>query len=395
MLRKLSVPFLVLALLAILVGGCAPPAPPKPPVPYGGVIKIGHVAPMTGDIPKVGEDGKNGVELALDEIGWELKVGPHTYKIEILLEDNESKAESAVAAGTKLIMEDKVLALIGSYASKQSIPLGEAADRYKTPDISPWSTNPRTTKDRPYVFRACFIDDFQGYVGAKYVKDYYGVQKVAVLYDVASDYPKGLAEFFKKSCEELGLEVVAFETFTTKDRDFSSQLTKIIESGAELLYTPQYYDEVPLIVKQAKELGWDKPIFGSDSWAGGDLASLCGDDCVGYRFTTHYAMVGATGKTKEFIDKFKEKYGYVPSDVGALAYDAAQILLKAIENTGGLTGDLEKDREAIKDELAKIKEWEGTTGTMSFTPEGDPIKCAVIVEYNEDHEFEFVDWACP
>jgi branched-chain amino acid transport system substrate-binding protein len=273
--------------------------------------------------------------------------------------------------------------------------MGEVADREKTPMISPWSTNPLSTKGRPYVFRACFIDDFQGYVGAKYVKDYFKVKKVAVLYDVASDYPKGLAEFFKKSCEELGLEVVAFETFTTKDRDFSAQLTKIIESGAEILYTPQYYDEVPLIVRQAKELGWDKPIFGSDSWAGGDLASLCGEDCVGYRFTTHYAMVGATGRTKEFIDAFNEKYGYVPSDVGALAYDAAQILLEAIKNTGGLTGDLDKDREAIKDQLAKIKKWEGTTGTMDFTPEGDPIKCAVIVEYNPDFEFEFVDWACP
>jgi branched-chain amino acid transport system substrate-binding protein len=392
MFRKLIVPLSVLALLATVAGGCKPAAPP---VPYGGVIKIGHVAPMTGDIPKVGEDGKNGVEMALDEIDWKLKVGPHEYKIEILLEDNESKAESAVAAATKLIKEDRVLALIGSYASKQTIPMGEVADREKTPMISPWSTNPLSTKGRPYVFRACFIDDFQGFVGAKYVKDYFKATKVAVLYDVASDYPKGLAEFFKKSVEELGLEVVAFETFTTKDRDFSAQLTKIIESGADILYTPQYYDEVPLIVRQAKELGWDKPIFGSDSWAGGDLASLCGEDCVGYRFTTHYAMVGATGKTKEFIDAFNEKYGYVPSDVGALAYDAAQILLKAIENTGGLTGELEKDREAIKDQLAKIKKWEGTTGTMDFTPEGDPIKCAVIVEYNPDFEFQFVDWACP
>jgi len=393
MFKKVLVPLSVLALLVTLVGGCAPS---KPAVPYEGVIKIGNVAPMTGDIPKVGEDGKNGVELAMEEIGWELKVGDHTYKIEVLLEDNESKAESAVAAGTKLIKEDKVLAIIGSYASKQSIPLGEVADREKTPCISPWSTNPRTTKDRPYVFRACFIDPFQATVAAKYVKkNWPEITKVAVLYDVASDYPKGLAELFKKSAEEVGLEVVAFETFTTKDRDFSSQLTKIIESGAELLYTPQYYDEVPLIVRQAKELGWDKPIFGSDSWAGGDLASLCGDDCVGYRFTTHYAMVGATGKTKKFIDAFKEKYGYEPSDVGALAYDAAQILLEAIKNTGGLTGDLEKDREAIKDQLVKIKEWEGTTGKMSFTPEGDPIKCAVIVEYNEDHLYEFVDWACP
>ncbi len=385
-----------LAFAAALFAGCAPAAAPAVEVPYDGVIKIGNVAPMTGDIPKVGEDGKYGVELAMEEMGWEVKVGDHTYKIEVLLEDNESKAESSAAAGTKLIIEDEVLAIIGAYASKQAIPLGEVADREKTPCISPWSTNPRTTEDRPYVFRACFLDPFQATVGAKYVKENWPeITKVAVLYDVASDYPKGLAEYFKDSAEEVGLEVVAFETFTTKDRDFSSQLTKIMESGAELFYTPQYYDEVPLIVAQAKELGWDKPIFGSDSWAGGDLASLCEDDCVGHRFTTHYAMVGTTGKTKAFIDAFEAKYGYVPSDVGALAYDAAQILIKAIQNTGGLTGDLANDRDAIKDEMAKIANWEGTTGRMSFTPDGDPIKCAVVVEYNADWEIEFVAWACP
>ncbi|MEA3459208.1 MAG: ABC transporter substrate-binding protein, partial [Chloroflexota bacterium] len=241
MFRKIASLVLALAFMAALFGGCAPkpvatptpkpveatPTPkpvaatptPKPEVkiPYDGVIKIGNVAPMTGDIPKVGEDGDNGVKTALDEIDWKLKVGDVTYDIEYLLEDNESKAESGVAAGTKLIMEDKVLALIGCYASKQSIPLGEVADRYSCPDISPWSTNPRTTIDRPYVFRACFIDPFQGRVAANYIKETWPeITKVGVLYDVASDYPKGLADEFKAGCGEVGLEVAAFETFTTK-----------------------------------------------------------------------------------------------------------------------------------------------------------------------------------
>ena len=360
-------------------------------------ILIGINAPMTGDIPKVGEGTKYAAEIAVDEINSAggLEVGGKKYKIKTIIEDNESTAEGSTAAATKLITQDNVLIMVGAQASKQAIPTGEVADANETPCISPWSTNPRTTKDRPWVFRACFLDDFQGMVLAKFAKEEFGAKKVAVLYDIASDYPKGLAEFFKAGCEKVGLEVVAFESFTTKDRDFSAQLTKIKNSGADILFTPQYYDEVPLIVKQAKELGWDKIIFGSDSWAGGDLASLCGDDCVGYRFTTHYAMVGAKGKTKKFIDAFKAKYGYEPSDVGALAYDAAQILLEAIKNTGGLTGDLEKDRDAIKDQLGAIKEWKGVTGTMNFTPEGDPIKCAVICEYNKEHKFELVDWACP
>ncbi|MBA7484567.1 Leucine-, isoleucine-, valine-, threonine-, and alanine-binding protein [subsurface metagenome] len=261
--------------------------------------------------------------------------------------------------------------------------------------ISPWSTNPRTTKDRPWVFRACFIDPYQGKVAATFAKEEFGISKVGVLYDVASDYPKGLAENFKTAAEKEGLEVVAFETFTTKDRDFSSQLTKIISSGAELLFTPQYYDEVPLIVQQARELGWDKPILGSDSWSSPELMTLCGDDCKGCFFTSHYAMKGATGATKEFIDKYRAKYNYAPGDVAALAWDATNILLKAIENTGGLSGNLEADREAIRDQLIKIDRWNGTTGLMSFTKEGDPIKAVVIVQIDQDGEFSFYKMASP
>jgi len=245
------------------------------------------------------------------------------------------------------------------------------------------------------VFRACFLDDFQGRVMAKFIKDEFGVSKVAVLYDIASDYPKGLAEFFKQGCEEQGLEVVAFESFTTKDRDFSAQLTKIKESGAEILFTPQYYDEVPLIVKQAHELGWDKPIVGSDSWGSPELMKLCGDDCVGSYFSTHWAVAGAKGEAKEFIDRFTAKYDYAPGDVAALTWDTAHILQKAIQDCGKLTGDLETDRKCIRDAIASIKEYPGITGKMTFTEEGDPIKCAVIVRINEKHEFEFYKMACP
>ncbi len=365
--------------------------------PYDGVIKLGHIAPITGDIPKVGEEGTYSVNMLVEDINnaGGLKVGDLTYKIEVVTEDNESKAESAVAATTKVITDDQVLAIIGSYSSKQAIPTGEVANTRKTPTISPWSTNPRTTKNRPWVFRACFIDPYQGKVAATFAKEEFGIKKVAVLYDVASDYPKGLADNFKEAAEKIGLEIVAFETFTTKDRDFSSQLTKIIGSGAELLFTPQYYDEVPLIVKQARELGWNKPILGSDSWSSPELFKLGGKDLIGSFFTSHYAMKGATGATKEFIDKYNAKYGYKPGDVAALAWDATNILFEAIKNTGGLTGNLEEDRKAIRDQLAKVKRWEGTTGLMSFTEEGDPIKSVVIVRIDEEGEFSFYKMATP
>ena len=392
-MKRIGLVLVVLGLVALALVACKPGGGAA----YGGVIKIGHVAPLTGDIPKVGEEGKFALEMWLEDIekAGGINVGGVKYKVQVIHEDNESKAESAAAATTKLITEDKVLAIIGAYASKQAIPAGEVADREKTPMISPWSTNPRTTKGRPFVFRAAFLDDFQGRVAAKFVKEEFGAKKVAVLYDVASDYPKGLAEFFKQGAQEQGLEIVAFESFTTKDRDFSAQLTKIINSDADVLFTPQYYDEVPLIVKQAHQLGWKKPIMGSDSWGSPELMKLCGDDCVGSYFTTHWAVAGAKGAAKEFIDRFKSKYGYAPGDVAALAWDSAHLLQKAIEDCGKLTGNLEQDRKCIRDALANIKEYNGITGKMSFNEEGDPIKCAVIVHINEKYEFEFYKSACP
>lgn len=362
-------------------------------------LKVGFNIPLTGDIPKVGESSKFAAEMMKEQINGAggVKIGDKTYKLDFIYEDNESKAESATAVALKLITQNGVLALIGPQSSKQAIPAGEVANANETPMISPWSTNPQTTLDRPYVFRACFLDPFQGPVAANFVTEEFGAKKAAVLYDIASDYPKGLAEYFKQSFEKLHGRgsVVAFETFTTKDKDFSAQLTKIVKSGADVLFTPQYYDEVPLIVKQARELGWNKPIMGSDSWGSAELMTLCGEACHGYYFTTHYAAAGATGATKEFIDAYNAKYGYVPDDVAALTWDAIGLLVMAMQNTGGLTGKLDKDREAIKDQLAQIKDFEGITGKMTFNESGDPTKCAVVVKISDTGEFEFFKSVCP
>ncbi len=362
-------------------------------------IKVGINAPMTGDIPKVGEGSKFAAQMWLEDIkaAGGLEVGGKKYPVELVIEDNESKAESAAKVNTKMITEDEVLVIVGPQASKQAIPAGGIANNYSTPMISPWSTNPDTTKDRPFVFRGCFLDPFQGPVLANFIKEEFGFTKAAVLYDVASDYPKGLAEFFKKAWEDLNGpgSVVAFESFTTKDVDFSSQLAKIKNSGAQVLFTPQYYNEVALIVKQAHEQGWSKPIVGSDSWGSAELIEHCGQDCYGLFFSTHYAAAGAKGATKEFIDRYTQKYGYVPDDVGALTWDALRIVQKAIESTGKLTGNIEKDRKAVRDALAKIKEFDGITGQMTFTEDGDPIKCAVIVKISGKGEFEFYKSACP
>jgi len=382
---------LLLMVGALFLGACGP----------GGTetIKIGINAPLTGDIPKVGEGTKYSAEMWLADIdaAGGLDVGGKKYDVELVIEDNESKGESAAAANTKLITQDEVLIIVGPQSSKQAVPAGGVANDLETPMISPWSTNPNTTLDRPWVFRACFLDPFQGPVVANFASEEFGFTKAAVLYDIASDYPKGLAEFFKQAWEELhgAGSVVAFESFTTGDKDFSAQLTKIMGSGAEFLFTPQYYDEVPLIVQQAHQLGWDKPIVGSDSWGSAELMNLCGDDCKGLFFSTHYAAAGATGATKAFIDRYNAEYGYVPDDVGALTWDTMLIAQQAIQDCGTLTGDIKVDRKCVRDALAQIKNFDGITGQMTFTEEGDPIKCAVIVKISDAGEFEFYKQACP
>jgi branched-chain amino acid transport system substrate-binding protein len=381
-----------LLIAAFILSACGQAAPDT--------IKIGVNAPLTGDIPKVGEGTKFAAEMwqeAINTAGG-LDIGGKKYQVELVIEDNESKAESAVSANTKMITQDEVVIIIGPQASKQAVPAGQVANDNQTPMISPWSTNPNTTLDRPWVFRACFLDDFQGPAVANFVTEEFGFTKAAVLYDVASDYPKGLAEFFKSAWEGLhgAGSVVAYESFTTKDTDFSAQLTKIRDSGAEFLFTPQYYNEVALIAQQAHQLGFTQPLVGSDSWGSAELIPLCGEDCYGQFFTTHYAAAGATGATKDFIDNYSSKHGYTPDDVAALTWDAFNLAKRAMEDCGTITGDIAADRTCVKDALAKVTGFDGITGTMTFTPgSGDPSKCAVIVKINDAGEFTFYKQSCP
>jgi branched-chain amino acid transport system substrate-binding protein len=379
--------FPLLLIAIFLLGACGPAAPDA--------IKIGINAPITGDIPKVGEGTKYSAEMWLEENNNTLTVGGKDYNVELVIEDNESKGESAAAVNTKLITQDEVLVIVGPQSSKQAVPAGGVANDLETPMISPWSTNPNTTLDRPWVFRTPFLDPFQGPVVANFVKDEFGFTKAGVLYDIASDYPKGLAEFFKQGWEDTGGTVAAFESFTTGDTDFSAQLTKIIDSGAEFIFAPQYYNEVALIVQQAHELGFEGPIVGSDSWGSAELMNLCGADCYGLFFSTHYAAEGATGATKEFIDKYNAKYGYVPDDVGALTWDSMNIVKKAIQDCGTITGDIKVDRKCVRDAMANIKEFPGITGNMTFNEQGDPSKCAVIVKISNEGKFTFYKQVCP
>ena len=335
-------------------------------------IKLGFNIPLTGDSPKVGEGSKFAAEMIKKEINdaGGLDVKGKKYLLDFVYVDNELKADSAINAANKLIDVDKVLASIGPNGSGRAIPASEVYNDAKVPMITPWATNPAATAKKPFCFRACFLDPFQAPVASKFAKEQFNVKTVAILYNLEDDYSKTLAELFKADWVKNGGKVVVFESFGQKDQDFSVQLTKVVNSNAELLYLP-----------------W--PVMGSDSWGSAYLVSLSKGAVVGCYFTTHYAAAGAKGKTKEFIDKYKKAYGYIPDDVAALSYDATMLVLQAIQSSG-LTGNLKKDRVAIKDALGKIKNYDGITGKMSFTPEGDPIKDAVVVQVSQDGQFTFV-----
>lgn len=357
------------------------------------VIKIGFNIPLTGDIPKVGEASKYAAEMMKEDINSAggLEVGGKKYKVEFIYEDNESKAESAVSVALKMIEQDKVIGIIGPNSSKQAIPGGEVANDNRTPMVSPWSTNPATTLDRPYVFRAAFLDPFQGPVAAKFGTEQFGAKTAGVLYNLDNDYSKGLAEYFRTAFEKMHGKgsVVVYESFGQKDQDYSVQLTKIIAANPDFLFLPIYYNKVALALPQAKDLGWKGKVLGSDAWGSAELVTLGGDAVKGNYFITHYAAAGAKGATKEFIDRYQKAYGYVPDDVGALTWDALGVMVTGLKSMKEITGDIQKDRDALRDAIANIKSYPGITGTMRFDKNGDPIKSAVIVKVSDDGQFVF------
>ncbi len=379
-MKKVSLALVVLTIVSLVLTGCAQTASTQ-------TIKVGVVAELTGDIPAVGASCKNAAEMAVKEVNdaGGLEVGGKKYQVELFIEDNAGKADQSASSAQKLITQQNVVAIIGPNASRYAIPASEIAESSKVVLISPWSTNPKTTLDaktnaaKKYVFRAAFIDDFQGRVVAKFALDNLKAKKAAVLYDVASDYNKGIAEFFKKTFEENGGTIVAFETYTTGDKDFSAQLTKIKEAAPDVVFLPNYYSEVPLQIQQAKRLGINVPFLGSDSWGSAELIKLCGADCEGYYFSTHYAADNATPVAKKFIDGYTAKYGNTPDDVAALTYDSFGLLWTALKNAGKV------DRQAVRDALAKVPNYEGVTGNMQFQEgSGDPIKSAVILQVKGD-----------
>lgn len=348
------------------------------------VIKFGFVYPLTGSVPNIGAACKNGSQLAIDEIN--AAGGINGKQIEAVFEDDENKPATAPNAITKLIEQDSVDLVFGSYASSCSIAMTPIAAQNKKVMISVGSTNAKVTAEGgEYVFRACFIDPLQGEVAAKFVKEDLEADKVAMLYDVGKDYCVGISSTFKDTYSELGGEVVYEGKYNTGDSDFKSYLTEIKNSDATVLYLPDDYDVVGLIAKQVKEIGLDIQLMSSDSCSDPGLVEVGGDAVEGTYFTDHVSIQAEN--LSDFVTNYKEKFGEDPGSFAVLGYDAVYIAKAAIEKAGST------DSDAIKEALKTIDEKCGTTN-YKFDENGDPIK-SVVVNQVKSGGFDFVKEIAP
>jgi branched-chain amino acid transport system substrate-binding protein len=386
--KKLAGVFLSLMLTAGLMVGCKGGAQNTGSSGDGGgdVIKIGANLELSGGVASYGRSVADGAELAFEEINK--KGGINGKKLKLVKVDNKSDAAEATNGAIKLISQDKVVAIIGAATSTNTLAQVQVAQDNKIPLITPTGTNPTITnkdgKVNEYVFRACFIDPFQGTVAAKFALDELKVKNAAVIIDTSSDYSKGLASAFKKSFEENGGKIVAEEAYVAKDTDFRATLTRIKSANPEFIFLPGYYEEVGLIVKQARELGIKVPIMGGDGWDSPTLVEIAGPEALNNTFiTNHYSANDPDSKIQDFVKAFKAKYNKTPDGFAALGYDTAYFLADAIKRAGDV------DPVKIKDALAQTKDLSLVSGVLTLDENHDPIKSATILEYkNGEQQFK-------
>jgi len=342
------------------------------------VIKVGVNFELSGDVATYGTSCKNGIMLAFEEIN--AQGGVLGKKIEALVQDNKSQNKEARNIAEKLISEG-VVAIIGP-AVTGAVKIQETvATPAKIPVLAPAATAPDVTYDekaqkvRDYIFRVCIIDPDQSLVMANYIYDELGLKNGAIMVDKNNDYSVGLGETFKEFFTAKGGKIVAEEGFVSTDTAFKPQLTSIAAKKPDFIYVPAYYNQVGLIVKQARELGIDLPVMGADGWDSPKLVELAGAENLNKcYFTNHYSVEDPSEKIQNFIKAYEEKYKATPDAFAALGYDSAYLLVKAIEQAGAA------DSQKIRDALENIEGFEGVTGKLSYDEKHNPIKEISIIE---------------
>lgn len=333
------------------------------------IIKIGGIFPLSGEVAVYGIEAKNGIELAIAEIN--AKGGVNGKQIVLISEDDEGSPEKSVNAFKKLTSKNKVQVIIGSLTSGCTAAITTLAQNQKVLLIAPAATMESITDAGNYVFRACFIDPFQGTVGGKFAAETLGSTRAAVLYDTDNDYSVGLYENFKVSFVANGGVMVSEESYTTSDVDFNAQITKIKASNPDVVYLPDYYAKVSLIAKQLRGQNINTPIVGADGWGG--ITDNAGDEILNGFYSDHYAADSTDNIVVSFVNAYKEKYKSTPVSFAALGYDSMYIIKDAMLRAGS------EDAVSVRNEVEKTN-GAYVTGQLRFDAKRNPIKSAVMME---------------
>lgn len=371
---------------APVAGGTATDVKPVENKPAEDVILLGEVGSLTGSEAAFGISTRNGIELALEEAN--AAGGVKGKKLAVRVYDDQSKPEEAAAAATRLVTQDKVVAILGEVASSNSLAMAPKAQAAQVPMVSPSSTNPKVTEVGDYIFRVCFIDPFQGAVMARYAKETLKFSNVAILTDKKSAYSEGLTEVFQAKFSGAGGKIVGVEAYSKGDTDFRAQLTNIKKLKPEGLYVPGYYQDVALIAEQAKELGLKTVMMGGDGWDSSKLFELGGDAVDGSYVSNHYSSDDPSPRVQEFIKRYQAKFKTTPDSLAALGYDSANVVIEAMKRSADLSGP------ALREEIAKTKDFPGVAGTITLDAQRNPVKPAVVLKV-EGGKFKYVDTVSP
>ncbi len=341
-------------------------------------IKIGVNLELTGPVSVYGIPERKGMELALAQINE--AGGVLGKQIEFIFYDNEYDNAKAVENAIKFATQDNVVAMLGPATSSPSLAVGAIAKEYEIVNFTPSATAAGVTMDgdvvNPWVYRASFIDPFQGLVVANFATNDLDATKAVVMYSDSSDYSVGLAESFTEKFEENGGEVVSNVTYTDVDNDFSAQLTRVVNEDFDVIFVGDYAERGALIVRQAREMGLDVPILGPDGFDTPDFNDLAGgaDNVNDVYFVNHFSVLLEDPKVVDFIEDYREMHGEDPNALSALAYDAVYMLVKAIELADS------EDPQAIKEALESFPKFSGVTGDVVFDQFNNPVKSAVMIE---------------
>ena len=346
----------------------------------GDVIKIGANLELSGNVGSYGSSINDGAKLAIDEIN--AAGGIEGKKIEYVPVDNKSETAEATSAAIRLAEQEKVVAMLAPATSGNAVATVQIANKHKVPMVTGSGTSPNVTVNddgsvNEYAFRTCFIDPFQGTVAANFATNELGVKNVAIFADSASDYSKGLAASFKETITANGGKIVAEEAYVAKDVDFKSQLTNIKGKNPDFIFIPGYYEEVGIIVKQAREAGITVPLMGADGWDSPDLIDLAGGDALNNTFiTNHYSSEDPDAKIQSFVEAFKGEYNKAPNAFHALGYDSIYFIVDAIKRVDG-----EITSQAVQKQLAATKDLSLITGTFTVDENHNPVKSATVLEF--------------